>query len=371
MNKDNLLDFLPHLLLLGPGPSSVNPSTYHAISQPTLGHLDPYLFEIMDELKTGLRKLFATQNELTIALSGTGSSGMEAAFTNVVEPGDKVLVPVNGFFAARMAEVASRLGATVVQLEYPWGEALPVELIAEELGRADYDIVAMVQAETSTGVLNSAAEIGALLKDYGALFIVDAVTSLGSVEVLADIWGADIIYSCSQKGLACPPGLSPITFSERALAKFHQRKNKVPNWYLDAGLLAQYWGGEKRVYHHTISSNLVYGLYQAVHNIITEGLQNTFTRHQQAHEYLVAELAKLGLEMLVAEGSRLPTLNAVKVPAGIDEAAIRTRLRREHYIEIGAGLGPLAGQIFRIGLMGYNAKPEIVDKLIAALKAVL
>jgi alanine-glyoxylate transaminase/serine-glyoxylate transaminase/serine-pyruvate transaminase len=259
----------------------------------------------------------------------------------------------------------------VTQLEAPWGEALPLTQVAEELGRDKYAIVAMVQAETSTGVLNPVEEIGVLLKDYGALFLVDAVTALGGVAVLADEWGADVVYSCSQKGLACPPGLAPITFSARALAKYNGRKNKVPNWYLDAGLLAQYWGGEKRVYHHTISSNLIYGLYQAVHNLLAEGLPNVFARQWAAHEYLVQELAKLGLEMLVAEGSRLPTLNALKVPAGADEAAIRARLRREHHIEIGAGLGPLAGQIFRIGLMGYNARPEVVDRLAAALKEVL
>ncbi|MCL1905717.1 MAG: alanine--glyoxylate aminotransferase family protein [Clostridiales bacterium] len=371
MNKDNLLDYLPHILLLGPGPSSVAPSTYHALSQPTLGHLDTYLYGIMDEVKAGLRELFGTQNELTIATSGTGSSGMEAAFTNVVEPGDKVLVLANGFFATRMTEVAGRLGAKVTQFESPWGEALPVDQVAEQLGSENYDIVAMVQAETSTGVLNPAGEIGALLKDYGALFIIDAVTSLGGLPLQADEWGADVVYSCSQKGLACPPGLAPITFSARALAKYKGRKNKVPNWYLDAGLLAQYWGGEKRVYHHTISANLVYGLYQAVYNILAEGTQNAFARQWAAHEYLVRELYKLGLEMLVAEGQRLPMLNAVKVPAGADEAAIRARLRQEHHIEIGAGLGPLAGQIFRIGLMGHNARPEVVDKLITALKAVL
>ena len=215
MNKDNLLDYLPHVLLLGPGPSSVAPSTYHALSQPTLGHLDPYLFGIMDEVKVGLRELFGTQNELTIALSGTGSSGMEAAFTNIVEPGDKVLVLVNGFFAGRMAEVAGRLGAQITQMESPWGEALPLEQVAEQLQRDKYDIVAMVQAETSTGVLNPVAKVGALLKDYGALFVIDAVTSLGGVPVLADQWGADVVYSCSQKGLACAPGLAPIALTIR------------------------------------------------------------------------------------------------------------------------------------------------------------
>ena len=371
MKKDNLLDHLPHVLLLGPGPSSVAPSTYHAIAQPTLGHLDPYLYSIMDEVKAGLRELFGTQNELTIAASGTGSSGMEAAFVNVVEPGDTVLVLVNGFFAARMAEVAGRLGAKVMQLEFPWGQPLDLSAVRQQLQKEKYDIVAMVHAETSTGVRNPADEIGAMLEDYGALFIVDAVTSLGGLPVQADIWGADIIYSCSQKGLACPPGLAPITFSERALAKFAGRKSKVPNWYLDAGLLAQYWGGEKRLYHHTISGNMVYALYQAIHNIQAEGLENVLLRQWEAHEYLVRELAKLGMEMLVEPAYRLPMLNTVKVPAGVDEAAVRIRLRKEHHIEIGAGLGPLAGQIFRIGLMGYNARPEIVDRLIAALKTVL
>jgi len=346
----------------------VAPATYHAVAQPTLGHLDADLFCIMDEVKCGLRELMGTENELSIAISGTGSSGMEAAFVNVVEPGDKVLTLINGFFAGRMAEVAERLGATVTRLEFPWGQPLDIPAVQEQLQKEQYDIVAMVHAETSTGVCNPADVIGALLKDYGALFIVDAVTSLGGLPLQADKWGADIIYSCSQKGLACPPGLAPITFSERALGKFRGRKNKVPNWYLDAGLLAQYWGGEKRVYHHTISSNLVYALYQAMYNLMEEGLENVFLRQRQAHEYLVQELEKLGMEMLVAPAYRLPMLNTVKIPAGMDEAAVRMRLRKEHHIEIGAGLGPLAGQIFRIGLMGYNARPEVVDRLITALE---
>lgn len=371
MKQANLLDQVQSVLLLGPGPSGVAPATYRALSTMELGHLDPYFLRIMDEVKSGLRQLMGTKNELTLPISGTGSAGMEAAFVNLVEPGDKALVLINGVFGTRMADVAARLGAEVTKLDFAWGTPVLPETVAGQLKREQYDIVAMIHAETSTGVCNPVAEISRLLDGYGALFIVDAVTSLGGIPVEADEWQADVVYSGTQKCLSCPPGLSPITFSQRAVAKLGGRKSKVPNWYLDMSMLIQYWQGQQRVYHHTAPINMVYGLYQAIYNILEEGLAQSHRRHREAHLYLVDELKQLGLEMLVEEAFRLPMLNTVKVPAGVDEALIRRRLLNEHHIEIGGGLGPLAGQVFRIGLMGYNAEKYAVDRLIAGLKALL
>jgi alanine-glyoxylate transaminase/serine-glyoxylate transaminase/serine-pyruvate transaminase len=369
--KKNLLESIHPTLLMGPGPSCVSPSTYHAMSLPTLGHLDPYFIDIMDGIKAGLRQLMGTSNEVTVPLSGTGSAGMEAAFVNTVEAGDKVLVLINGVFGVRMADVAGRLGAVVDTVEAQWGTALSVSAVKAKLDANHYDIVAVVHAETSTGVLNPVAEIGKLVKAQGALFIVDTVTSLGGIPVKVDEWGADVCYSGSQKCLSCPPGVAPITFSPTAMAKINARKNKVPNWYLDMTLLTQYWGGSKRVYHHTAPINMMYGAYQAIYQILEEGLEAVWQRHQETHEYLVESLDKIGIQFLVSESDRLPMLNAVLVPEGVDEAAIRTRLLKEFHIEIGAGLGPLAGKIWRIGLMGHTAHKHNVDRLVAALKACL
>lgn len=365
----NMLDDIQSILLLGPGPSGVAPATYYALSRPTLGHLDPYFFQIMDEIKRGLQQLFGTKNELTVPMSGTGSAGMEAAFVNIVEPGDKVLVLVNGVFGMRQAEVAKRLGAQVDQLEFTWGTPVVVEQVKQQLEKSDYDLVSVVHAETSTGVRNPVAEIGQLLRGGKALYLVDAVTSLGGIPVEADHWGVDIIYSGSQKCLSCPPGLAPISFSQRAVAKLNNRKGKVPNWYLDLSLLANYWSGKTRVYHHTAPINMEYGLYQAIFNILEEGMENSFRHHREAHAALVRGVEQLGMEMLVEKEYRLPQLNAILVPQGIDEAAVRSRLLQEYKIEIGAGLGPLAGKIFRVGLMGYNARVECVDRLLEALQA--
>ncbi len=367
----NMLDDIQSVLLLGPGPSGVAPATYQALSRPSLGHLDPYFFQIMDQVKAGLRQLMGTANHLTVPVSGTGSAGMEAAFVNMIEPGDQVLVLINGVFGQRMADVAGRLGAKVDTLEFPWGQPVLPETAAQALQKEDYDIVATVHAETSTGVRNPIEALGALLKDYGALFIVDAVTSLGGIPVTADAWGADVVYSGSQKCLSCPPGLAPITFSEKALSKLARRKSKVPSWYLDMNMLINYWSGQKRVYHHTAPINMIYGLYQAIYNILEEGEERVFARHQEVHRHLVRELADLGLEMLVEAESRLPMLNAVKVPEGLDEAMVRRRLLDDYRIEIGAGLGPLAGKILRVGLMGYNAQLHTVDRLTAALGEIL
>ena len=367
----NLLDSIPEILLMGPGPSCVHPSVSAALAKPTLGHLDPYFIRIMDEIKSMQQKLMHTENQVTFPVSGTGSAGMETVFVNLVERGDAVLILVNGVFGKRMVDVAQRLGAEVDALEFPWGTPVVLEDVAKKLQEKTFKMVAVVHAETSTGVRNPVAEISALVKPTGALYIVDTVTSLGGIPVRVDDWSIDALYSGTQKCLSCPPGLSPVTLSERAVAKLKGRKDKVPNWYLDLSMIVSYWEGAKRAYHHTAPINMLYGLYQALWVLLEEGEAEVHVRHQAAHEQLVAGLKELGLEMLVAPECRLPMLNAVKVPPGVDEAAVRSGLLEDHQIEIGAGLGPLAGQIWRIGLMGYTAWPENVDRVLTALKSVL
>lgn len=363
----NLLEGINNTLLMGPGPSCVDPSTYHAMSRPTIGHLDPYFIEIMDGIKDGLRLLMGTKNEVTVPLSGTGSAGMEASFVNIVEPGDKVLVLVNGVFGMRMAEVAARLGANVDTLDTKWGMAIMTDDVKNILAEEKYDVVSVVHAETSTGVCNPVGEIGKLVAEHGALYVVDTVTSLGGMPVEADAWKADVCYSGSQKCLSCPPGVAPITFSEKAMDKINSRKHKVPNWYLDMSLLTQYWSGSKRVYHHTAPINMMYGLYQSIYNILSEGIENTHKRHMDMHKLLVSRLTSMRFKFLVKPSDRLPMLNAVMVPENIDEATVRSSLLNEFNIEIGAGLGPLAGKIWRIGLMGHTAREHNIDRLVEAL----
>jgi alanine-glyoxylate transaminase/serine-glyoxylate transaminase/serine-pyruvate transaminase len=367
----NLLDTVPPTLLMGPGPSCVFPEVYAALARPTLGHLDPAFIAIMDETKKLLQEVMRTKNAVTLPISGTGSAGMEAAFVNLVEPGDRVLVLVNGVFSTRMAEVAGRLGAKVDTVQFEWGSPVVPEVVNAKLAGQDYRIVAMVHAETSTGVANSVAEVAGLVRPTGALFLVDGVTSLGAMPVEVDAWGVDAFYSCTQKGLSCPPGLSPFSLSDRAVAKLRARKTKVPNWYLDISIIINYWEGTKRAYHHTAPINMIYGLYQGLQCVTNEGLDAVFARHRAVHERLVAGLAKLGLDMLVKPGSRLPMLNTVRVPAGVDESAVRSRLLSEHRIEIGAGLGPLAGKVWRIGVMGHAARADNVDRLLSALTSAL
>jgi alanine-glyoxylate transaminase/serine-glyoxylate transaminase/serine-pyruvate transaminase len=367
---NNLLEDIRPTLLMGPGPSCVHPATYHALSRPTLGHLDGYFIKIMDEIKDQLRRAMGTQNAMTLPMSGTGSAGMETAFVNTVERGDRVLVLANGVFGARMAEVAGRLGALVDRLDFEWGRPAELQAVKQKLEENEYDIVAVVHAETSTGVANPVGEIGALL-DGRALYVVDCVTSLGGMPVALDDWRADIGYSGAQKCLSCPPGLAPITFSEKAMAKLASRKEKVPNWYLDINLLTAYWSGNKRVYHHTAPVNMLYGLYQALLLLEEEGLEQSFARHKRCHALLAEGLQALGLSMFVEEPHRLPMLNLVSVPDGVDEAVLRSRLLGEFGIEIGAGLGPLAGRVVRIGLMGHTAREENVERLLGALAACL
>jgi alanine-glyoxylate transaminase / serine-glyoxylate transaminase / serine-pyruvate transaminase len=365
-----MLNSVTETLLMGPGPSTVAPEVREVLALPTVGHLDPRFISIMDEVKEMLRAAFATTNLLTMPLSGTGSAGMEASFVNFVEPGDRVLVLANGVFGNRMTEVATRLGAETKKLEFTWGTPVSIEEAKSEIQKG-YDLVAVVHAETSTGVCNPIGELAPLVKKAGSMLLVDTVTSLGGMPVTVDAWEADIVYSGTQKCLSCPPGLSPFTMSERAHERLKKREKSVPNWYLDISLLTRYWEGAKRSYHHTAPINMIYALHRALKRFLDEGPDAAFARHDQCHQQLAAGLPKLGLSLAVEEGYRLPMLNAVTVPEGVDEAQIRGRLLNEHDIEIGAGLGPLAGKIWRIGLMGDSARPELVERLLDALGKLL
>jgi len=365
------LQAIQKTLLMGPGPSCVPPQVYDALGTATIGHLDPAFIDIMDEIKEMLKRLFQTDYDLTLPMSGTGSSGMETCYVNLVEPGDKVLVLINGVFGMRMQDVATRLGAQVDTIEAEWCTAIDVDAVKAKLGTSSYDIVAVVHAETSTGVCNPVEQIGALVKATDALYLVDTVTSLGGIPVDVSGWGVDAVYSGTQKCLSCPPGLSPVSFSPNALEKLKNRKSKVPNWYLDLTMIANYWEGATRAYHHTAPINMLYALHAALECILDEGMASVFERHQQAHQQLKVGLAKLGIEFLVKEEDRLPMLNAVTIPEGVDEAAVRTRLLKNHRIEIGAGLGPLAGKIWRIGCMGHTARTENIDRLLSALQSEL
>jgi alanine-glyoxylate transaminase/serine-glyoxylate transaminase/serine-pyruvate transaminase len=367
----NLVDSIPHVLLLGAGPSCVAPATYQALAQHTLSHMDPYFIEIMDGIKAFLQQLMNTKNQLTVPLSTSGSGGMEAAFVNVIEPGDQVLVIENGIFSDRFEDVASRIGGKVDVLHFPWGSPIDLDQISDQLGKKHYQVVSMVYAETSTGVKNPVWEVGEMLKGSDSLFLVDAVPALGGIPLLVDDWHIDICYSGSQKCLSCPPGLAPITFSEQAVEIIRNRKTKVANWYLDMNMILGYWGGGSRVYHHTAPVNMLYGLYQALYNIFEEGVDNVFARHLRAHHYLIEKLAELGLELFVEEPYRLEVVNAIRIPQGFTAAEIKSRLLNDYHIEIGGGYGSLDGKIVRVGLMGYNAQTANVDILADALHDIL
>lgn len=369
---NNLLDDIEEILLMGPGPSCVPPEVYKALSCKTLGHLDPYFIKIMDEIQVQLQQLMNTQNELTLPISGTGSAGMETCLVNLIEPQDPVLILKNGVFGVRMEEVASRLGAQVDTIEFEWGTPVRPEIVKEKLEGKSYKIIAMVHAETSTGVRNPVDEISKLLDGTDSLFLVDSVTGFGGIEAKVDEWGIDAFYSGTQKCLSCPPGLAPVSFSDRAFSVISNRKKKVPNWYLDMSLIGQYWQKDrKRAYHHTAPINMLYGLYQALLLIFEEGVENVFKRHFENHIILKEGLEGLGLKMYVEEPYRLPMLNAVTIPEGVEDAKVRQVLRNEFKIEIGAGLGPLAGKIWRIGLMGHTARAENVDRFLKAIEKAL
>jgi len=368
---DNQLNAIEEVLLMGPGPSCIHESVYDALSKKTLGHMDPDFMKIMDGIKVLLQQALNTKNPLTIPVSGTGSAGMETCFVNLIEKDDPVLILINGVFGKRMQDVATRLGAKVDTLEFEWGTPVILEDVTKKVKDSSYKIVAVVHAETSTGVMNPVNKIGNILKDSDILYLVDTVTSLGGIEVLMDNWGIDALYSGTQKCLSCPPGLSPVSFSERAIETLKGRKTKVPNWYLDLSMIVNYWEGAKRVYHHTAPINMLYALYQSLFLVMEEGLENVYKRHHDNHMDLVKGLEDLGLSMKVEKEFRLPMLNAVICPQGIDEAAIRTRLRNEFKIEIGGGLGPLEGQIWRVGLMGHTARKENVERFLETLRLVL
>lgn len=364
----------PRRILMGPGPSDVYPEVLAAQSRPTVGHLDPLFVGMMDELKSLIQYAFQTKNEMTMAVSAPGSAGMETCFVNLVEPGEKVIVCRNGVFGERMRQNVERMGAIAVLVDNEWGTPVdPTAVEAALKANPDAKFLAFVHAETSTGALSDAKTLCALAKTYGCLSIVDAVTSLGGVELRVDEWGIDAIYSGSQKCLSCVPGLSPVSFSPAAVEKLKNRKTPVQSWFLDQSLVMAYWtsAGGKRSYHHTAPVNALYALHESLRMLAAEGLENAWQRHHDMHLVLRAGLEKLGLNFVVAEDSRLPQLNAVYIPAGVDDAAVRTRLLKDYNLEIGAGLGALAGKAWRIGLMGFGARRENVALCLKALEEVL
>ncbi|MHB8523681.1 MAG: pyridoxal-phosphate-dependent aminotransferase family protein [Limisphaerales bacterium] len=360
----------PPRLLMGPGPSDVAPSVLQAMARPLVGHLDPSFVKLMDEIKAMLRVVFQTKNEMTFPVSGTGSAGMEFCFVNLIEPGDDVVIGVNGVFGARMVDVAERCGARVVKVEAPWGRIIEPQQIADALKTCRPKLVAVVHAETSTGACTPVEEISRLAHDAGALMLLDTVTSLGGCPVKVDDWGIDAVYSGTQKCLSCPPGLAPASLSPRAMAAATRRKKKAQSWYLDVNLLAAYWGQE-RVYHHTAPITMNYALHEALRLVLAEGLESRWQRHEQNHLALKRGLAALGLELAAQAGHQLWQLNAVRVPEGVDEAVVRQRLLADFNIEIGAGLGPLKGKIWRVGLMGETSTRANVRRFLSALGQIL
>ena len=355
---------------MGPGPSDVHPRVLAAMARPTIGHLDPEFVGLMDDIKALLREAFQTDNTLTLPLSAPGSAGMEAAFANLIEPGDKVVVCINGVFGTRMAENVRRMGGELVTVEDPWGEPVDGQKLRTALAaNPDAKIVAFVHAETSTGVRSDVADLCDIARAHDCLTIVDAVTALGGIELSVDAWGADVVYSGTQKCLSCPPGISLITFSDAAAASVKARNRPVQSWFLDVSLLMAYWDGEgARTYHHTAPVNAMYALHEALLMLHEEGLEHSWQRHRTQHELLAAGLEDLGLSFVVHANHRLPQLNAVTVPEGVDEAAVRRRLLTDFNLEIGAGLGVFAGKVWRIGLMGYAARRENVELCVSALR---
>ena len=363
-------------LLLGPGPSPVHPRVLTAMSRPPIGYLDPELFDILGELQAGLRRLYRTENAFTLALTGTGMAGMEFSLANLIEPGETVVIGVNGFFGGRMCDIAGRLGANVVRVDFPWGTPVdPVRIAEACAGAGKVSVVGCVHAETSTGVESPCAEVAKVAHEHGALFIMDAVTSLGGIPVEVDAWEVDAAYSATQKCVGAPPGLAPVTLNSRAWEKVQNRKAPLPNWFQDAKLLDGYWHQRPPTYHHTVPVNNYYGLREALRLIEEETLESRWKRHQENSLLLWRELEKLPADFtpLAPEGNRLPTLNAVLLPDSLqaDDAAIRTRLLTEFGIEIGGGFGDLKGKLWRVGLMGHGSEARNIFSLVGALSTIL
>jgi alanine-glyoxylate transaminase / serine-glyoxylate transaminase / serine-pyruvate transaminase len=361
-------------LLLGPGPSCIHPRVLVASSRPPIGYLDPELFTLLATMQDGLRALFQTSNPFTIPLTGTGMAGMEFCLVNLLEPGETAVIAVNGFFGGRMAEIATRLGANVIRVDFPWGTPVVPEVVAEACEKAGkVALLGCVHAETSTGVASPASTMGAIAKQHGALFVLDTVTSLGGMEVCIDAWGVDASYSATQKCVGAPPGLSPVTLSPRAWEKVQSRTTPVPNWYLDAKLLDAYYHQKPAMYHHTVPVNAYFGLAEALNIIAEEGLPARWARHQACSDLLWSLLEPMGLPAFVPKEYRLPTLNAVALPDNIaaNEVALRGQLLTDYGIEIGGGLGAMKGKLWRIGLMGHGAQPQNIHALAGALRAIL
>jgi alanine-glyoxylate transaminase/serine-glyoxylate transaminase/serine-pyruvate transaminase len=360
----------PQRLLLGPGPSDAHPRVLRAMATPPVGHLDPYFLLIMDEVRDMLRQAFQTRNPLTLPISATGMAGMETCLVNLIEPGDRVVLGVIGFFGQRMVEVASRTGAELTVLNRPWGEVFDLNQLRETLLKVRPKVLGIVHAETSTGAWQPIEELGKICRETHTLLVIDAVTSLGCIPLALDDWGVDAAFSCSQKGLGCPPGLSPVSFSHRAVDAIAKRKTKVQSWYFDLTLVQKYWA-EDRVYHHTGPISMVYALREGLRILLEEGLPARWERHRKNHLALKAGLTALGLTYTAVEGHQLPPLNAVRIPAGVDDLAVRKRLLTEFGIEIGSGLGDFKGKVWRIGLMGYNSRQSNVLLVLAALEQCL
>jgi alanine-glyoxylate transaminase/serine-glyoxylate transaminase/serine-pyruvate transaminase len=361
---------LPRRILMGPGPSNVPDRVMTALASPVVGHLDPAFLSIMEEVQEMLRAVMGTENRFTLPVSGTGSAGMEAALVNLLEPGDKALVCVNGVFGERMCDIVGRCGAELKRVDAPWGSPVDPGAVRKALGEFPAKVVAVVHAETSTGVLQPLEELAKIAREREALFLVDAVTSLAGAPLEVDSWGIDVCYSGTQKCLSCPPGLAPITFGPRAMEVLEKRKTKVRSWYLDMTMILKYWGPD-RVYHHTAPISMTYALREALRIVLEEGLEKRWQRHRTVHHSLVRGLEKIGLRMLVEEPYRAPMINTVVLPGGVDDLAVRRRLLGEYSLEIGGGLGALKGKVWRIGIMEDSCTEENVQILLAALAKLL
>ena len=361
---------LSRRVLMGPGPSDVHPRVLTAMATPLIGHLDPQFLVIMNETQDMLRQVFRTKNALTFPVSGTGMAGMEACVVNLIEPGDRMLLCINGVFGQRMLDVAQRAGAVATTIERPMGQVFDLEQIRDAVQKVRPKVVGIVHAETSTGAWQPIAGLGDICRAAGALLLIDTVTSLGGVQVEIDGWGVDAVYSGTQKCLSCPPGLSPVSFSARAVEAIQRRKTKVQSWYLDMTLVMRYWA-EERFYHHTAPITVIYALREALRIVLEEGLEARWARHMKNHLAMKAGLAALGIRTLAAEGHQLPQLNAISIPAGADDALTRKQLLNDLGLEIGGGLGEFKGKVWRIGLMGYNSRPGVVLQFLAALELCL